>query len=196
MYSHTLEGLFWFDLPLGLLLAFIFHNIVRDPLIEASPAFLRARFACCRELNWNGYFMKNCGVVGLSVLVGAASHVLWDSFTHPGGYFVEAIPALSQKVSFLTFHFPVLKVLQHLSTLLGGLVIMYAIWQLPIEYPSSKKPNPLFWILIVLFTLITVGLRLLVEPELAIGNLIVTTIAGALLGIALVSLWQGRRRLA
>ena len=37
LYSHTLSGLFWFDIPLGLLLCFIFHNLVRDSLCSNLP---------------------------------------------------------------------------------------------------------------------------------------------------------------
>lgn len=28
-YSHTIAGVFWFDLPLGIILAFLFHLIVK-----------------------------------------------------------------------------------------------------------------------------------------------------------------------
>ena len=94
-YSHTLGGLFWFDLPLGILLAFIFHNIVRSPLIDNLPDFLKERFLIFDRFHWNQYFKKNYLVVVISILIGAASHVLWDGFTHHGGYFVEKLPVLA-----------------------------------------------------------------------------------------------------
>ncbi|MFN5774209.1 DUF4184 family protein, partial [Flavobacterium sp.] len=53
-YSHTIDGLFWFDLSLGLLLAFLFHNIVRDSLFDNLPIFLKSRFSAFRQFDWNG----------------------------------------------------------------------------------------------------------------------------------------------
>jgi Domain of unknown function (DUF4184) len=49
-YSHTLGGLFWFDLPLGLLLAFIFHTIVRNMLDDNLPAVLRSLLSNYKQL--------------------------------------------------------------------------------------------------------------------------------------------------
>ncbi len=49
-YSHTLEGLFWFDLPLGVLLAFIFHNIVRNNFYNNLPLFFKSRFSVLNRL--------------------------------------------------------------------------------------------------------------------------------------------------
>lgn len=34
IYSHTLAGIFWFDLPLALLISFIFHNKVKNLLFQ------------------------------------------------------------------------------------------------------------------------------------------------------------------
>ena len=49
-YSHTIDGLFWFDLPLGLLLAFIFHDIVRNSLFDNLPTFFKSRFSAFRQI--------------------------------------------------------------------------------------------------------------------------------------------------
>ena len=95
LYGHTVAGLFWFDLPLGLALAFIFHNQVRNSLFDNLPPFLGSRFQAFRQFDWNGYFIKNIGIVVVSILVGAASHLLWDSFTHDRGYFVRTIQELA-----------------------------------------------------------------------------------------------------
>jgi hypothetical protein len=44
-YSHTIDGLFWFDLPLGIILGYIFHYLVRDSLLNNLPIFLKSRFS-------------------------------------------------------------------------------------------------------------------------------------------------------
>src|SRR3954469_13296912 len=55
-YSHTWLGMFWFDLPLGLIAAFVFHDLVRDPLIRNLPGFLGDKFARFIHFQWNRYF--------------------------------------------------------------------------------------------------------------------------------------------
>ena len=57
-YSHTFWGIFWFDLPLGILLTFIFHNIVKTELFKNLPKELNQRFVTEEELNWSNYFAE------------------------------------------------------------------------------------------------------------------------------------------
>lgn len=39
-YSHTISGILWYDLPMGIFLAFIFHNLIKEALINNMPLFL------------------------------------------------------------------------------------------------------------------------------------------------------------
>jgi len=55
-FSHTILGVFWFDLPLGILLAFLFHNIVRNSLFDNLPLPLKSRLIGFNKFNWNRYF--------------------------------------------------------------------------------------------------------------------------------------------
>lgn len=181
-YSHTLDGLFWFDLPLGLLLAFLFHNIVRDSLYDNLPTFLKSRFSAFRQFDWNGYFKRNWLVVTISILIGAASHILWDSFTHDHGYFVQTIPTLQNSVDFLGRQIPILKILQHSSTLIGGSVIAFAIYKLPTNKTEKENVNLKYWLILTALTLAIIALRLLTGLELKqYGNVIVTAISAGLI---------------
>ncbi len=188
-YSHTIDGLFWFDLPLGLLLAFTFHNMVRDRLFDNLPAFLKSRFSVFRQLDWNEYFKKNWIVVTISLLIGAASHIFWDGFTHHHGYFVQTIPTLQNSVDFLGLQIPILKILQHSSTLIGGLVIAFTIYKLPMKETEKENINLKYWTLVVGLTLTIIAIRLLSGLELKeYGNVIVTVISAGLLSLTIV-LW-------
>ncbi len=188
-YSHTIDGLFWFDLPLGLLLAFVFHNLVRDSLFNNLPSFLKSRFSTFKSFDWNGYFKRNWLVVTISILIGAASHIFWDSFTHDHGYFVQNIPALQNSVSFLGEQIPVLKILQHSSTLLGGLVIVFAIYILPTTKTENEKISLRYWTILVGITLMVFALRLLSGLEMSqYGNVIVTMISSGLISMVLTSI--------
>lgn len=194
-YSHTMDGLFWFDLPLGLLLAFVFHNLVRDSLFNNLPSFLKSRFSTFKSFDWNGYFRRNWLVVIISILIGAASHIFWDSFTHNHGYFVQTIPALQNSVDFLGEQIPVLKILQHSSTLLGGLVIAFAIYKMPTNKTENGNISLRYWTIFVGIALIILALRLLGELEMSqYGNVIVTTISAGLISMILTPIITRKRK--
>jgi hypothetical protein len=185
-YSHTIDGLFWFDLPLGLLLAFLFHNIVRDRLFENLPTFLKLRFSTFKNFDWSRHFKQNWLVVTISILIGAASHIFWDSFTHDHGYFVQTIPALQNSVDFLGGQIPILKILQHSSTLLGGLVIGFAIYKLPTYKTENENINLNYWAIFAGLTLAIISIRLLSGLDFKqYGNVIVTAISAALISLVL-----------
>ncbi|WP_417444967.1 DUF4184 family protein [Joostella sp.] len=188
-YSHTFDGLFWFDLPLGILLAFIFHNIIRNSLFDNLPIFLKSRFLHLKQFNWNKNFKKKWLIIIISVLIGAISHILWDSFTHDNGYFVQKIPGLSNTIDILGKQIPILKILQHSSTLIGGLIIAFAIYQLPKEKNITKKINLKYWLIFVELTFVIILIRLLSGLEIIeYGNVIVSSISAGILSLILTSI--------
>jgi len=193
-YSHTIDGLFWFDLPLGLLLAFIFQNIVRDSLFNNLPPFLKSRFSTFKQFDWNSHFKQNWIVVTISIIIGAASHIFWDSFTHDHGYFVQTIPALQNSVDFLGRQIPILKILQHSSTLLGGLVIAFAIYKLPTNKTVKENINLKYWTILAGLTLTIIAVRLLsgLDPK-QYGNVIVTGISAGLISLTITP-WLTRTK--
>src|SRR5580765_7324040 len=58
-YSHTLTGIFWFDIPLALFVCFIYHLVVRNSLFDNLPSFLKERVSAYKGFDWSGYFQKN-----------------------------------------------------------------------------------------------------------------------------------------
>ncbi|MBN8572431.1 MAG: DUF4184 family protein [Candidatus Kapabacteria bacterium] len=193
-YSHTIDGLFWFDLPLGLLLAFLFHNIVRDRLFDNLPTFLKSRFSIFRQFDWNSYFKHNWLVVTISILIGAASHIFWDSFTHEHGYFVQTIPELQNSVGFFGRQIPILKILQHSSTLLGGLVIAFAIYRLPTDKTVNENVSLKYWAILVGLTLTIISVRLVSGLDFKqYGDVIVTAISAGLISLIITS-WLTRAK--
>lgn len=188
-YSHTISGLFWFDVPLGLLLAFVFHNIVRDSLFDNLPTVLQSRLATFKQCDWNRYFASNWLVVIFSILLGAASHILWDSFTHDHGYFVQTIPALSTKVDLFSRTIPTLKIVQHGSTFVGGLVVAFALFKLPSDKSISAQLNIKYWSLVAGLTLTIITIRVLSGLSYKqYGHLLATGIAAVLIALTLTPL--------
>ena len=185
-YSHTWDGLFWFDLPLGLILIFIFHNVVRDILIGYLPFSLNIRFSSFAKFNWNKYFLRNIIVVLISLIVGIASHIFWDSFTHANGYFFHSIPFFEAPVSILNHRVDGANILQYVSSVIGGIVMLLAVFKLP-EGHNTKQDNILnFWLLVSLVMISVVNVRLYLDTILnhhKHEDIIVTMISGALIGI-------------
>ncbi len=189
IYSHSLIGLLWFDLPLTILLAFIFHNVVRNTFVRNLPNFLTSRLIAFNEFDWNSYFKRNFIIVVISALIGAFSHIAWDSFTHEDGFAVEKITFLSSSVSVAGKDFPVFKLLQHGSTVIGALVIVWAILSLPKQEPKVAAVQPgRYWVIVVAICLVVLraNLKMGLDPSM-FGHLVVVIISGTLIGLILTS---------
>lgn len=188
-YSHTLPGMLWFDLPLTILLAFIFHLLVRDAFIENSPRFLFSRLAGFMNFDWLKHFKANFFIVIVSCLIGAFSHIFWDSFTHEAGYFVSSFPSLKQELLLFNKKLPVYKLLQHGSTTLGFLIIGITIWKLP-KFDTNKFSayKSKFWGSVLLIALLILILKFSDKTSIpAIGNLVVTSISAIFIGLIISS---------
>jgi hypothetical protein len=137
-YAHTLPGLFFFCLPLGLAALWLFHTFLKRPLISLFPVSHQLRLLPAADgfkFLPLGQFAK---IVG-SILLGAASHITWDSFTHGSGWMVERIELLQMHIA-LTPHFQVgvYELLQYGSSVFGLLIIGYYYFRWLRESPSPE----------------------------------------------------------
>lgn len=196
IYSHTLKGLFWYDLPLGLLLAFVFHYLVRNSLFDNLPRTLITRLAPYRSFDWGAHFKKHWGAVLFSLLVGAASHLFWDSFTHKRGFFVNLFPILKTPVRLGGIKFLPFQTLQHLSTLVGGVVIAYTLYRMPLNKVQQwRREWPKYWSLVLCLTGVIMAIRFFNGLNIREhGNVIVTGIAAGLLSLMLTPVFLRRRK--
>lgn len=185
-YSHTLSGLFWFDIPLAILISFLFHNISRNSLIDNLPLMLKSRLFIFKSFNWNSQFRKKWFIVIISVMAGATSHLLWDSFTHVDGYFVNATPALKESINISGTQIPVFKLVQHSSSIIGALTIILAFSKLPtVKIPLQTK-NLKYWLIFTILPFATAITSLLNIEELQqVGNTVVITISAMLISLIL-----------
>lgn len=184
IYGHSLDGIFWFDLPLTILLAFIFHNIVRNYLFDNLPIMLKSRLSDFKKFNWNQYFKKNWLIVIISIIIGTTSHIFWDNFTHYGGYFVEIFPGLADTTNIAGIEIKLYKILQHSSTLIGGLIIAYSIYKLPKTQNVSESINRKYWSIWIIITLAIIGIRFLTGLDYKLyGYVIVTSITAGMLSL-------------
>lgn len=147
-YSHTLEGVFVFNLPLVIVLSFLYHLIVRDSLINNLPSVFYKRLSVYTQFNWVAYFKSHFFIVVVSALIGIATHILWDGFTHSSGFAVDYIGVLRGSFSVGGVRLKVFNVLQHLSSFLGFAILLYWVYKMPATAPFKNKISAKYWLLV------------------------------------------------
>jgi hypothetical protein len=189
-YSHTWLGILWFDLPLTIFLAFIFHQLVRNKLIDNSPLFITRRLVVYKSFDWKKHFMANFLVVIVSIIIGAASHILWDRFTHEGKIFIHVIDQVENDFIIAGYSFSRYRMLQDVSSMIGGLVVVYAVVRLPADKLFTRQNSILsYWRSVLLITVVIVGAWVLfVHRNHFSKNLIIVSISAWLIGLVLTSL--------
>jgi hypothetical protein len=196
--SHTWRSIFYFNLPLGLLLSFAFHTLVRDTLILHLPQALRQRFSQFVGFDWKAYCKKHYAIVLLSLLLGTVSHLVWDSFTHPEGRGVRYFPFLLQQAFGGALKMKLFSFFQKTGSVVGALVMVYYILHLRRnQQPAVESKQVPFWSVVSLVTLGVILLRLLLEESVRLENLYHLTIiliSGGLTSLILspviLSVWK------
>lgn len=97
-YGHTFWGTFYFCLPISMIVSFLYHYYIRNSLIMNLPYFFQRRFARFKDFHWGNYCKEKWFLVIISILIGAFSHILWDSFTHKTGFFVQQFSFLQESI--------------------------------------------------------------------------------------------------
>ncbi|MFK8113552.1 MAG: DUF4184 family protein [Rubripirellula sp.] len=150
--THSLLGILTHCSPIGLIAYYVYHGILKRPLVDVLP-----RAASDRLRPWTerpiDFSVKAVGLVVVCVAIGAATHVLWDSFTHARRWGVEMVPQLESAMGKHAGR-PVrlYSILQHGSSIvfLPPLLIGFAIWirkqpreQEPME--RAQMPRAVTW---------------------------------------------------
>jgi Domain of unknown function (DUF4184) len=112
-FGHTLPGAMTQGLFEGLLLCAIVQYGLMRPLLAVMPPVISQR--CQIWQQHQKFNVDNFVILVISIWLGAGSHLFWDSFTHPTGWFVEHFPVLAYPIGRL----PLYKLLQYGSGLLG-----------------------------------------------------------------------------
>jgi len=143
IYGHTFWGLFYFDLPVALLIAVVFHTIAKKNLIDNLPAFVQSRLKETRELDFIAYLKGHKMIFLWSVILGAVTHILWDGFTHERQFGVKAFPMIYEGTTVHVGHvdYPLWYALQHISTYVGAMVLLIYLWRMKADPGAVYKPK-------------------------------------------------------
>ena len=123
-FGHTLTGMFAFDLPLGLAVLWLFQRYAKEPLAACLPEGARERLHLGpNTLSINS--LSSLAMIVFSILVGIATHIFWDAFTHPRYWIYDHVHFLSTRVSLPLFGpRPWYGILQYLSSVFGIVVVL------------------------------------------------------------------------
>jgi hypothetical protein len=144
-FGHTLPGVFILDLPLSLAVFWFFHRYAKEPLAACLPASARARLHLGpRTISLNS--LSRFALVVVSILVGVATHILWDSCTHSGHWLGHLVPSLNAHVLLPLFGSrPWFSIFQYISSIFGIVVLLlWALHWYRNATPVSAKPNRRF----------------------------------------------------
>ncbi|NQX28389.1 DUF4184 family protein [Microbacteriaceae bacterium VKM Ac-2854] len=191
--THAPIGVVTIDLALGVVGLLLWLYLLRAPLRALAPRMVRARLREPAALH------PLPAAIGL--VIGSATHVVWDAFSHVDGFVVEQVPALQQEWG----DFAGYKWVQYASGVAGLVVLILAALVWLLRTPPRPVPRgggwwrSLAWLAVLVATAwpTLAILRSTTEHPLAEGfrgYVVAASIAGVIgaavsvLGVAL--LWQ------
>ena len=198
--GHTFTGFFLLNLPLVLMIYFIYHQIIRLNVIHHLPTFLQDTSSYKVEGSKTWKTVVFC----YSAIIGMLTHLVWDSFTHIHGFMVMSFPTLSHTFNMYGYQIPIYKFLQHGSTLFGiSLIVGYMFYRASLNKNKdtskiSAKKKLYFWALLVILTLLYVSIWCMIDwvPISSYGKIVVRFIDsffGSLLTICLVITYHQKK---
>lgn len=171
-YSHTWLGIFWFDLPISIILFYLFNKLVKDELIDSLPDFLNCRFSRFKNLKRIIFTKERYLIVVTSLIIGITSHLFWDKLLHRSVRLVDEPED----------YYPVF---WDANSIVGAAVIAYMVLKLP-KSNITKRNAFLFWFLTLLTTLLVLIKRSFHSRHLR--DLEVSLISGFLIGLLVASI--------
>ena len=165
--GHTLIGFVTFNLPIVVIIYFIYHTWIHKTLWSHLPSFLQEAPA----QKTSSPRLLNIVVLLYSALFGMLTHVVWDSFTHLNGFMVRNLSILNYTVQ----NIPIYKLLQHGSTLVGLTIIMSYLYIRArkkrfnsVKHIKSKQ-KWMYWSLIAFISLLLFSFWYFIDP-VSIGS--------------------------
>jgi hypothetical protein len=129
--AHSPMGVITVDLVAGIALTLVWTVLVRSFVLAASPVWVRERVAA--PARWG---RREWSLLPVAVILGAATHVLWDEFTHSGRWGATHIAWLSDDhLGYAGYHWA-----QAASSVLG-LMIVVGVGLRTLAH-RSRRPNP------------------------------------------------------
>jgi hypothetical protein len=194
-FGHSYPGIFMFDIPITVLVALVFHRWVRNVLIRHFPSPLDIQYAPVLQFNFLRYLRRHWHVFLISALIGALSHLFWDSLAYPFGpinYLWPEFFGRTLTIAGVTASVPLF--IEHTGSTLGLLVMILAFFRYKPQaetlyfQPLSGSRKRWFWASISLLAWIIAKLKLIfLRTDPYLGQLIVIIISAGCLSVLSVT---------
>jgi len=138
--THSPLGIVTVDLVLGGAAWLVWHRLLAAPALAAAPRRLRGRIGPGPRR------VRFPPAVAAALVIGSATHVAWDEFTHVDRWGTRHVPALAREWYGLAGY----RWAQYASTVLGALAIVLwlrAWWRrTPEEAEPPGRVSPRWWL--------------------------------------------------
>lgn len=190
--GHSTKGLLLQGIPLSILLAFLFHGVIKAPLACHLPGWFnldaKAGSLVC---GWRLIGLGGWAVFVVSVALGFYSHIVLDAFTHQSGFFVGRLAFLQERA----WGVPVYKIAQHSLSLAGGLgeaaLLLTLLRRTRAErgyVRAGRREKARYWGIVLLTAVGVPAIKLVFFPGTnLLGALVVSSISGFFAGIVAAS---------
>lgn len=189
-YSHTLLSILYFNLPLALIVIYVFHAIVRKQLIKNLPSFLLCRVSDYYNTEWKLIFLKKAPILILSVILGCLTHIGWDFFTK---YIANLLYTNQDKIfSFSSWiHYSYVYSTIHFTFSFIGLgFLTMSVMKLPVrKHVVPDRANHNFWLVVYVMTFLFFIPRVIFGADLQALDFLVSFISAFLMSLILSSLY-------
>jgi hypothetical protein len=119
--THSLPSIISFSLPAGLVTWLFYIYVLEKATITLLSDRWHTRFA-----HTDAVTPALIGRACIAIVLGAATHIVWDGFTHRGTFITNAIPALTGPTPGFSW-LPIYHFLHGLSSVVGvGILIHWA----------------------------------------------------------------------
>ena len=141
--AHEFPGVVLYTFPVAVLIFLFFHLVFKWPVLCLLPVGMQKKLvAPARHFDYRNR-SQLCFAV-LSLWIGIASHLVWDSFTHQDGWVVLHLPIMLVPL----FHvgrtaITGFKIAQHGSTLAGLVILLLTLVRWYRRAPVCEFEPPL-----------------------------------------------------
>jgi hypothetical protein len=197
-FSHTMIGCWPWGVPVGLALAWLFHTLVKWPLVLVAPSSIARRVISDAHTSWpERWSLGVLASCAISAAIGAATHIVWDDFTHANAWGVRHIAWLGQLVTVPVLgRTPWFHALQYACSLAGTASVALAVVLAIRRRPAGPPPSADWPARLVYLAAIAVGVAAVTtaraswsarEFEERVGGVVAGTLAGVALGSLLLT---------
>ena len=198
-FGHTPVGLFVFCLPVTVVLWWAWRAAIRPALTPLLPPGIRA----AAQAPPPGRATDAVPLAMVAALLGAATHILWDGFTHETGWVAALDPAMRRVPAATLPWSPGFGIAQFLSSVVGGLlVLLWIIREWRRWPPEARRFEPgqrarlarvAGFVAAVSLAVAAANASLASEWVFRAGRAAVGGMAGLGVGLALYATWAASR---